>query len=139
MQINQLPKSISNAVANGLKRLLVLRMEGAPSSDDMAAVLQVWLEALACGKRWEDGDDARVRAAFLKLCQTCTRWPQPAQLLNVLPPKDSPLALPEQPMSAAERAKQDAWLSEMVAMITGKMRINAPRDGDDSLPKGGAA
>lgn len=139
MQINQLPKSVSNAVANGLKRFLVLRMEGAPSSDDMAAVLQVWLEALACGKRWEDGDDARVRAAFLKLCQTCTRWPQPAQLLNVLPPKDSPLALSEPPMSAAERAKQDAWLSEMVAMITGKMRINAPRDGDDSLPKGGAA
>lgn len=139
MQINQLPKSVSNAVANGLKRLLVLRMDGAPSSDDMAAVLQVWLEALACGKRWEDGDDARVRTAFLKLCQTCTRWPQPAQLLNVLPPNDSPLALPEPPMSAAERAKQDAWLSEMVAMITGKMRINAPRDGDDSLPKGGAA
>lgn len=139
MKINQLPKGISNAVANGLKRLLVLRMEGAPSSDDMAAVLQVWLEALACGKRWEDGDDARVRAAFLKLCQTCMRWPQPAQLLNVLPPKDSPLALPEPPMSAAERAKQDAWLSEMVAMITGKMRINEPRDGDDSLPKGGAA
>lgn len=138
MQINQLPKSVSNAVANGLKRLLVLRMEGAPSSDDMAAVLQVWLEALACGKRWEDGDDARVRAAFLKLCQTCTRWPQPAQLLNVLPPKDSPLALPEAPMSVEERAKQDAWLDDMVAMITGKMRINAPRD-DEMFPKGGAA
>lgn len=138
MQINQLPKSVSNAVANGLKRFLVLRMEGAPSSDDMAAVLQVWLEALACGKRWEDGDDARVQAAFLKLCQTCTRWPQPAQLLASLPPKDSPLALPEPPMSAEERAKQDAWLSEMVAMITGKMRINAPRD-DEMFPKGGAA
>lgn len=138
MKINQLPKGVSNAVANGLKRLLVLRMEGAPSSDDMAAVLQVWLEALACDKHWEDDDDARVRAAFLRLCQTCMRWPQPAQLLNVLPPKDSPLALPEPPMSAEERAKQDAWLTELVAMITGKVRINAP-DGDDTLPKGGAA
>lgn len=138
MKINQLPKGVSNAVANGLKRLLVLRMEGAPSSDDMAAVLQVWLEALACGKRWEDGDDARVRAAFLKLCQMCTRWPQPAQLLASLPPKDSPLALPEAPMSVEERAKQDAWLDDMVAMITGKMRINAPRD-DEMFPKGGAA
>lgn len=139
MQINQLPKGVSNAVANGLKRLLVLRMEGAPSSDDMAAVLQVWLEALACGRRWEDGDDARVRAAFLRLCQTCMRWPQPAQLLNVLPPKDSPLSLPEPQMSEAERAAQAQWLAEMVAMITGNVRINAPRDEGDSLPKGGAA
>ena len=138
MQINQLPKSVSNAVANGLKRLLVLRMEGAPSSDDMAAVLQVWLEALACGRQWEDDDSARVKSAFLRLCQTCVRWPQPAQLLASMPPKDSPLALPEPQMSAEERAKQDAWLDDMVAMITGKMRINAPRD-DEMFPKGGAA
>lgn len=137
MQINQLPKSVSNAVANGLKRLLVLRMEGAPSSDDMAAVLQVWLEALACGRQWEDDDSARVKSAFLRLCQTCVRWPQPAQLLASMPPKDSPLALPEPQVSAEERAQRDAWLMELVAMITGKVRM--PRDGDDAMPKGGAA
>lgn len=137
MKINQLPKGVSNAVANGLKRLLVLRMEGAPSSDDMAAVLQVWLEALACGRQWEDDDSARVKSAFLRLCQTCVRWPQPAQLLASMPPKDSPLALPEPQVSAEERAQRDAWLMELVAMITGKVRM--PRDGDDAMPKGGAA
>ena len=57
-----LPESVNDAVALGLQRLFALRLEGAPSAENMAEVVPVWLDAIAFDQQWCDDDAERLHA-----------------------------------------------------------------------------
>lgn len=115
-----LPESVNDAVALGLQRLFALRLEGAPSAENMAEVVPVWLDAIAFAQQWRDDDAERFHAAFLFLTRTCARWPQPVHLLNALPPRPM-RKLPEPPraeISAEEEAEFFATLNGLTGRMT---------------------
>ncbi|RPE72519.1 hypothetical protein EDC62_0210 [Tibeticola sediminis] len=84
-------------VAEGIQRLLVLRLEGCPPADAVEAVALAWADALMVrGGRWDAQLDApRIRAAFRSLAAHADRWPAPAAIWQHVPSRPSPKALPE--------------------------------------------
>ena len=103
-------------VAEGIQRLLVLRLDGCPPADAVEAVALAWADALMVrGGAWrEDLDAPRLREAFRRLAAHSTRWPAPAQLWEHLPKRPEPpkLQAPPTPPSDEERAKIRALLQQ---------------------------
>lgn len=102
-------------VSDGLKRLVVLRLEGCPPADAVEVVALAWAEALLVRGRWGRQTDApRIRQAFRSLAAHVQRWPAPAQLWEHLPPRPEPpkLQAPPTPPSEEERAKIRALLQQ---------------------------
>mgnify|MGYP000859830301 FL=1 len=126
--MNDLPKSIHNAVIDGVQRLYVLRLDGAPADDTLPLTTQVWLDAIGYRRQWADDDLPRLQQAFVALTATARRWPQPATLLELLPPRPAPLALPAPKKTAAERAADASWLENLINKLTGKMHITKDKN-----------
>jgi hypothetical protein len=118
-----LPASIHNAIIDGVQRLYVLRLDGAPADDTLPLTTQVWLDAIGYRRQWADDDLPRLQQAFVALTATAKRWPQPATLLEMLPPRPAPLALTAPETTAAERAENVNFLRQMLDTLTTKMHI----------------
>lgn len=106
-------------VAEGLQRLVVLRLEGAPAADAIGGVAMAWCDALLVrGLHWDEAlDRPRIRQAFRELAAHVTRWPAPAQLWMYLPERRLPQPLPPPPMSQEQRAKVRAMLADVAAKL----------------------
>lgn len=102
-------------VAEGVQRLLVLRLEGCPPADTVQAVALAWADALWLRSgRWSVQEDApRLRQAFRALAAHATRWPAPAQLWEHLPPRPEPLRLNPPPPAPQERERIRAMLQQV--------------------------
>lgn len=108
-----------NEVTDGVMRLLVLRLSGAPWEDEAEYTTQTWIEVLwAAPIGWDaELDTRRLRAAFTRLAGQVDRWPAPRQLLALLPERPQRPRLPKPPMSEAKRKENRAKLREMVAEL----------------------
>lgn len=111
-------------MAEGLQRLVLLRLDGAASADSIAGVALAWADAMmVAGISWDEALDApRLKMAFRLLAARLERWPAPKHLLEALPARPEPLKLPEPPPSEADRERARA----MLATIAKKLRM--PRD-----------
>lgn len=109
------------AVAEGLQRLLVLRLEGTPPVDAIEGAALAWCDALLVrGGCWDQALDApRIRHAFRRLAAHAVRWPAPAQLWEHLPSRPQPVTLPRPPMTEEQREKVRAMLAD----ITQRLRV----------------
>lgn len=108
-------------MAEGLQRLVLLRLEGAASADSIAGVALAWADAMmVAGISWDERlDSPRIKMAFRLLAARLERWPAPRHLLEVLPARPEPLKLPEPPPSEADRERARV----MLASITKKLRM----------------
>jgi hypothetical protein len=90
------PSWLENAVIEGLQALLVLRLDRAPAADTINAVVDVWLHALmASNTTWISHlDAARLSAGFARLLHSCQQWPAPKALIDAMPARVMPTALP---------------------------------------------
>ena len=119
-------------IASGLQKLLALRLVGTPPEDAIVGTAEVWLEAMTrCGIQWERSlDQMRVQRAFQALFRLCDRWPAPKQFLDVLGNRDPPKALPEPPISAAERERNKARIAELMQCLAKSKRMNVGENDD---------
>lgn len=116
----KMPEWAYNQMIEGLQKMLVLRLQGAPPADSAAALAAVWEEALT-PHTWafvQPVDADRLPEAFRRLIRQADRWQQPAQLIRLIPPRpEQPVAgLLEQkrePLSEAERACAKARLQQI--------------------------
>lgn len=101
-------------VAEGVQRLLVLRLEGCPSADTVQAVALAWADAiwLRAGCWTPEQDAPRLRRAFRSLAAHATRWPAPADLWQYLPSRPEPPRLEPPPPTPEERARIRAMLQQ---------------------------
>lgn len=108
-----------SAVAEGIARLYVLRLESAPAADTLDGVELVWVEALwYMPVAWdEELDTPRLAAAFRRLTQRLSRWPAPRELMEHLPSRPKPAALPSPPISDEQRARNRERIAEMMASL----------------------
>lgn len=101
-------------VAEGIQRLLVLRLDGCPPADAVEAVALAWADALLVRGRWEQQRDApRLRQAFRSLAAHVQRWPAPAEVWLHLPPAPEPLRLNPPLSTPQERERIRAMLQQV--------------------------
>lgn len=106
-------------VAEGIQRLLVLRLEGCPAADAVEAVALAWADTfMVRGGRWEETLDApRIREAFRHLAAHATRWPAPAELWQYMPARPAPPLLEPPAPSQEERAR----IAQMIGQLKARM------------------
>lgn len=102
-------------VAEGVQRLLVLRLEGCPPADTVQAVALAWADAiwLRAGRWTPEQDAPRLRRAFRSLAAHATRWPAPADLWQYLPSRPEPPRLERPPPTPEEREKISVILKQL--------------------------
>ena len=109
---------LKSEIADGLQRLISLRLRNAPSSDTVTATAVVWYETIASRPiSWDERlDTKRIKTAFSELCATVDSFPAPAQLLRVLPPREPTLSLSapqSKELSAENRKRLDSLLQTL--------------------------
>lgn len=108
-------------ISTGLKRLVLLRLDGAPAAELIAITAEMWVEIV--GENLEEQiDRPRVHAAFAQLLRKSRKWPQPADLLDALPariiPTDSKTM--EAPISDDQHARNADELRKIQEMFGGE-------------------
>lgn len=121
--MTELARWIEREIARGLQGLIALRLPGAPGEDTVALTLDVWLAALAPrAATWHEEPDAeRLRSGFRALYGRCDYWPAPRDLLDALPIRAPPVALPPPPLTDEQRARNRERLRQMMQDLTAKM------------------
>lgn len=115
----KMPDWAYNQMIDGLQKLLVLRLQGAPPADTINAVAMVWEEALT-PHTWAfvpEYDAERLPNAFRQLIQQAERWVQPAQLIRHIPPRDEYLMQIEYKpptISSEERERNRAYIRDIL-------------------------
>ena len=114
---------IRREIAEGMQKLLVLRLPGTPPEDAIVVTATVWMEALlSMSIRWDESLDAhRIRRAFSLLIRGCDRWPAPKHLIENLGNRDPPRALPGPKLSEEQRQKNLQRIQEMKANFLKKV------------------
>ena len=86
----------SAVIAEGLQRLAAMHLVGTPTDAGLDLACAVWIDTLWYRRAWhQDPDAARLRRAFAALSGSARRWLAPAELLDHLPARPQPLALPQ--------------------------------------------
>jgi hypothetical protein len=88
----------TDVIVSGLQRLAAMRLPSTPYDGELKLAASVWIDSLWCRRDWHpDPDASRLRHAFTALAGYARRWPAPADLLDQLPAKSPPKALPPDP------------------------------------------
>lgn len=103
-----------DVVMRGLQQLMTLSLEGQPAAEIIKGTVQAWCIALWSRKQWvEHLDRDRIAEGFITLMATSKRWPQPADLLVAIKPREEPLMLTKK-LSKQER---EANLDKLHAIV----------------------
>lgn len=102
-------------VAEGIQRLLVLRLEGCPPADAVEAMALAWADAiwLRAGRWTAEQDCSRLREAFRRLAAHAARWPAPTEIWQHLPARPEPQKLPAPPMDESQKARVQHMLDAL--------------------------
>lgn len=68
-----------------LNKMLIANLAGRPSAEVVPMTADLWIDIIGAGLTPDD--EQRVRQGFAVLWKKMKRWPQPAELLEVLPPR----------------------------------------------------
>lgn len=106
------------------KQLLCLRLGNTPAVEMLPFTAESWVETVGEGMT-EDADRERIKQGFKQLYRTLKWWPQPSELLKVLPRRIMPP--PSAKAQAAEEADVDSSadgerLEDILEMLEAKER-----------------
>ena len=96
---------LRSEIAIAFKQFLCLRLGNAPAVEMLPFVAETWLNTVGEGMT-EQLDRDRIKVGFKQLYRTLKWWPQPSELLNVLPRRVTPPPSPK--ARAAEEATVDS-------------------------------
>lgn len=120
-EVNWLKKT----VAQGLGKLVVLRLSNQPPEEMIAATAEIWVQALLTQKLdggWQESEDKwRIEQGFMQLCAECERFPAPKMLLERLPKRKIPeLPTPApRPLTREEKHRHQAFCQQLREIIRG--------------------
>ena len=117
----------SAVIAEGLQRLAAMHLVGTPTDAGLDLACAVWIDTLWYRRAWhQDPDAGRLRRAFAALSGSARRWPAPADLLDHLPAKPQPPALPAPPRGRTGAAHLQA-MKDLIARATKTLPGTTPR------------
>lgn len=125
-----MPEWVRNQMMDGLSKLMLLRLQGAPPADAVKGVAEVWCEALT-PHTWaftEELDAQRLPQAFDLLIQQADRWVQPAQLIRLIPPRPAPqiaglLTYQRPPLTDKQRAAHKQNIQRLLSHLAKAKKI----------------
>lgn len=102
----QVPYWLGEIVKYHIERLRLLNLDGAPLGKSMGVVTVIFAESItASASGWDESLDAwRLRQAFIQLEKHCDRWPSPRMVIDRMPPRIYPRALPKPRTEAMRQA-----------------------------------
>lgn len=108
-----IPAWFQNTLAEGLQFLVALSLPGQPPAETIALTLDVWVHTVwRAPVQWsEQYDRARLRHAFFAISRRAERWPAPRHLIEAMPPRPAPPALPAPRISDEQRARYIAEIA----------------------------
>ena len=117
----------SAVIAEGLQRLAAMHLVGTPTDAGLDLACAVWIDTLWYRRAWPPAPDAtRLRRPFLAPAGAARRWPTPADLLDHLPAKPQPPALPAPPRGRTGAAHLQA-MKDLIARATKTLPGTTPR------------
>ena len=117
--MNEPARWFRQAIGRGLQALVVLHLPGAPGHETVGHTRDVWVSMLwEAPVQWdEQADSTRIEAAFKRVGRQVDRWPAPRQLLELMPARPQPPALPRPQMTQAQRERNRARLREALEKV----------------------
>ena len=118
-----IPDWFHNTVVSGFQGLYSLGLQGSPAAEISDSTMSVWITVLwdRVAFNWgQELDRERLAIAFQQLAMNSGRWPPPAALVKLLPPRPQPIALPE-PESKGPSPEIKARLMKSIKVLAGKM------------------
>ncbi|ACA32314.1 conserved hypothetical protein [Histophilus somni 2336] len=119
-------KWLKRTVAQGLGKLVVLRLANQPPEEMIKATAEVWVQVILSQRiygGWQEKEDKwRIEQAFMRLCAECERFPAPKMLLDRLP-KRKTLELPPpqpKPLTPEQQAHVSKMLNEWRGVLNAK-------------------
>ncbi len=110
---------IREMVAYPLTGLLALRLENTPAADTITRTADIWEHALRPKLSIPAQDSTRMIAASKRLIAVVRKWPTPAQLIELLPPRKQLKAVDNE-ISAEQRQTNKERLQELRRAISGE-------------------
>lgn len=107
------PQWFRRALAEGLTRLVALSLPGTPPAETIKLTREAWVESLWDGRAWDETDAERIAAAFRAIARRADRWPAPRHLVEHLPARPAPRALPKPKPNAEQREKVRAQIDKL--------------------------
>ena len=122
------PKWLLSAVASGLQRLMLLALPGTPAAETIEGTARAWTDAFwHCPKAWDkDLDTPRIAAAFRTIACRLERFPTPKIILDALPPRPRPPALPRPEITREQREKNLKRIKALIEEMA-KAKKNRPK------------
>ncbi len=116
------PKWLSNAVASGLQRIIVLALPGTPAAETITVTAQVWVEAFWDKSiNWnQELDEERINGAFRCLAYQIDRFPAPVHVLAAMPDRPIRKALPRKPISESQLKKNKRRIKRLINIFEKK-------------------
>lgn len=113
-----LPKPMHDELIDGLTLLDNLNLSFAPRTiDDLTKAAAAWEWVFCAGRTWEtEKDGGRIVAAFAAVAPKLDKWPPPKLVLEHLPPRPPPPALPK-----PDAVPCPPDIAEMLGNLTKKM------------------
>lgn len=107
---NPVPAWFHNRVLEGLQFLMSLGLEGTPAAEVIRLTATAWIQALwSANIDWQEPlDSHRLHRAFNDLAVRALRWPSPRVLLDHLPSRPQPRALPA-PLDPVPDSVRQRW------------------------------
>ena len=118
----------SAVIAAGLQRLAAMHLVGTPTDAGLDLACAVWIDTLWYRRAWhQDPDAARISRAFADLAASARRWPGPVDLIDHLPAKLQPRALPAPPRHRTGQSHLTA-MRDLIRAAERRLQPPAPED-----------
>jgi hypothetical protein len=105
-KVHGVPPWLGEFVQDAIIKLLAMRLDGMPSHETSDLTTIAWVEIILKSQReWvQDLDLPRLKAALDIVQRRAARWPAPRDLIDAMPPRSYPRALPKPRTEAMRQA-----------------------------------
>lgn len=103
-------------IGMGFQQMVCLGLNGQPAAEMLPLAAEMWVMTIGYGMT-EELDSERIRGGFAQLYRILTRWPQPVELLKVLPGRPKRPLTPEPERDPVDHAANAAKLQEIMDML----------------------
>jgi len=108
-------------ISRGFQKLLLMRLDGPPAAELIAMTAELWVDTIGYGLNAEQ-DAERIAKGFALLQRKIKRWPQPVELLDILPTRLRLRSASDRSVSEAEpsdetHARGTAALDEIMQKL----------------------
>lgn len=110
---------LCEVVSKGFQKLLLLRLDGVPAAELIAMTAELWVDTIGYGLN-EEQDRERIARGFTLLQGKIKKWPQPVELMAILPTRMKAAASSktmEAPLSDEAHARGRAAFDEIMEKL----------------------